>query len=100
MSVQGFTRLCVLATVIALTVIVFGAYVRLSHAGLSCPDWPGCYGQLLVPSDAAEIQVANETFPERPVNVTRAWTVPPFRRKARAASTVRRSSSGRQSRRE
>jgi heme a synthase len=23
---------------------VLGAYVRLSAAGLSCPDWPGCYG--------------------------------------------------------
>jgi cytochrome c oxidase assembly protein subunit 15 len=25
-------------------VIVVGAYVRLSDAGLGCPDWPGCYG--------------------------------------------------------
>jgi len=27
-------------------VVVMGAYVRLSAAGLSCPDWPGCYGHV------------------------------------------------------
>lgn len=73
MGSQGFTRLCVLATVLALTVTVFGAFVRLSHAGLSCPDWPGCYGQLAVPQNAAEIAQANSAFPERPVHASRAW---------------------------
>lgn len=73
MSVQGFTRLCVVATVIAAIVVVLGAYVRLSHAGLSCPDWPGCYGKLLVPNNVEDVQTANEAFPERPLNIPRAW---------------------------
>jgi len=40
-----FLRLLILAaTLLAFVVIVVGAYVRLSDAGLGCPDWPGCYG--------------------------------------------------------
>ena len=39
-----FYRLSVVATVLCLVVVVLGAYVRLSDAGLGCPDWPGCYG--------------------------------------------------------
>jgi cytochrome c oxidase assembly protein subunit 15 len=73
MSTHTFTRLAVLATVLALCVVVFGAYVRLSHAGLSCPDWPGCYGQIGVPQSEEAIATANKAFPERPVNTPRAW---------------------------
>ncbi len=29
---------------LAATVVVLGAWVRLTDAGLGCPDWPGCYG--------------------------------------------------------
>lgn len=29
---------------LAFVVVVVGAYVRLSDAGLGCPDWPLCYG--------------------------------------------------------
>lgn len=45
-------KLVPLATLLALIVIVVGAYVRLSDAGLSCPDWPGCYGQAIVAAGA------------------------------------------------
>jgi len=45
--------LCVVAVVLAFIVVVMGAYVRLSDAGLGCPDWPFCYGKP-VPADIAD----------------------------------------------
>jgi cytochrome c oxidase assembly protein subunit 15 len=41
--------LALLAAVFAFGVVMFGAFVRLSNAGLSCPDWPTCYGKVSWP---------------------------------------------------
>ncbi len=70
---QTIHRLAMIAAIIAFCVIVLGAWVRLSHAGLGCPDWPGCYGQLTWPEAVAEIETANQAFPERPYESSKAW---------------------------
>jgi heme a synthase len=41
-----FRRLARAGTVLAACVVVLGAWVRLTDAGLGCPDWPGCYGHV------------------------------------------------------
>lgn len=56
--------LAIVALFLCLMVVVLGAYVRLSAAGLSCPDWPGCYGQF-APSATAVGPV--------PLEVDKAW---------------------------
>ncbi len=66
-------RLSTFALLLALVVIVLGAWVRLSDAGLGCPDWPGCYGHLTWPSQPDEINLAEQNYPERPVETDKAW---------------------------
>lgn len=66
-------RLGCAATLLTLCVVVLGAWVRLSDAGLGCPDWPGCYGHLDVPRAEAEVDAANRVWPERPVDKAKAW---------------------------
>ncbi len=71
---RRFILLARAAVAVALCVVVLGAYVRLSDAGLGCPDWPGCYGKLLgVPETAAEIERAHEEYPHRRVDTAKAW---------------------------
>ena len=70
---MNIRRLALLATPFALLAIVLGAFVRLSDAGLGCPDWPGCYGRIDVPQSVEQIEKANAAFPDRPVDVAKAW---------------------------
>ena len=68
-----FAWLTFLTVVVAYGVVVLGAYVRLSDAGLGCPDWPGCYGRLVPPLEEHEIDSANAAYPQRPVEKAKAW---------------------------
>lgn len=70
---RSYFVLASIAVVLAFCVILLGAYTRLKDAGLGCPDWPGCYGQLTVPHTTAEIQKADQLFPQTPVEPVKAW---------------------------
>lgn len=67
-------NLLIFGIVLTFCVISLGAYVRLSDAGLGCPDWPGCYGKLLgVPDNHHELNEAQAAFPHAPVETAKAW---------------------------
>ena len=70
---KNYSKLAWFGVALALFVVVLGAFVRLSDAGLGCPDWPGCYGQAAWPTDTAEISQANKAFPDRVVEPHKAW---------------------------
>lgn len=65
--------LACLAFGLALVVVPLGAFVRLSDAGLGCPDWPGCYGQMVVPEAQGTIAKADAAYPNRPLHAAKAW---------------------------
>ena len=66
-------KLVFVSILLAILVVSLGAYTRLTHAGLGCPDWPGCYGLLDVPETSEQIAEAEKAFPERPVEPEKAW---------------------------
>jgi cytochrome c oxidase assembly protein subunit 15 len=68
-----FRRFAWFAVALVFGVILLGAYTRLSHAGLGCPDWPGCYGEVTWPKHEHEIAAANAAHPDRPVEIHKAW---------------------------
>lgn len=73
MNSKLFQRVGLTACLLAFVVIVLGAYVRLSDAGLGCPDWPGCFGQITAPDEAQEISRAITAFPDTEVHSGKAW---------------------------
>jgi cytochrome c oxidase assembly protein subunit 15 len=58
---------------LALDLIMFGGFTRLTDAGLGCPDWPGCYGHSNPLSAGEPIHAAERAMPTGPVTRVKAW---------------------------
>lgn len=69
---RHFHRFAWLAVALTLCVVVFGAFVRLSDAGLSCPDWPTCYGRAAWPQAASDVS-DHAASAVRPFETHKAW---------------------------
>ena len=76
-TATGAPKWSVLLTCLALAIVIcvniLGSWTRLADAGLGCPDWPGCYGTLLVPQTVQQIVDAEALFPDSPVEVHKGW---------------------------
>ena len=70
---NAYKKLILAALILTFFVVPLGAYVRLSNAGLGCPDWPGCYGEI-TPHHAGEaIDAALKINPDGRVSHAKAW---------------------------
>lgn len=62
-------RLALVAVALTLSVMALGSWVKANGAGLSCPDWPQCYGEWLPPFPSAD---NGGTWQGEPVAYTQA----------------------------
>lgn len=62
-----YRRLTYLATALALVVVVLGAWVRLTDAGLGCPGWPDCYGDVTASAAQANENAVSAARPDQPL---------------------------------
>ena len=67
-----FVGLARAGALLALVVVMLGAWVRLTDAGLGCPDWPGCYGRLVVTHPETSAEELGTQF-ARPLEAGKAW---------------------------
>jgi cytochrome c oxidase assembly protein subunit 15 len=73
LSTKPSYNLVMFAVLLAVCVVILGAFTRLKDAGLGCPDWPGCYGHVWMPQTADEIAAAEDAYPNAPFEQEKAW---------------------------
>lgn len=71
-NMAWFRRAALAATLLCAIVVVVGAWVRLTNAGLGCPDWPGCYGHVHPAQAAERAAEINAASPDRPFDYQKA----------------------------
>ncbi|WP_133130723.1 COX15/CtaA family protein [Legionella yabuuchiae] len=74
MNMKLLRRLTTISLVLALVVVMLGAYTRLTDAGLGCPDWPGCYGHMVLPTAVKALNQAQANYPTFQLEEKKAWT--------------------------
>jgi len=74
MSLKYIRFIASSAIFLALFVVMLGAYTRLTDAGLGCPDWPFCYGHMVVNSELNTPDVMQSKYKGMTIEPQKAWT--------------------------
>jgi len=66
-----------LALGLVIALVAISSYIRLSHSGLGCPDWPQCYARIGQPHAVSDLVQTDKPGP--PVQQPHAWAQPVHR---------------------
>lgn len=73
MKKQSLKIIWLLTILLGIGVVTLGAYTRLTHAGLGCPDWPACYGTWSMPTPETQ-DALQARYPDAPLEAPKAKT--------------------------
>ena len=80
LALRRFRRLTTITLVAVYFLILVGASVRASGAGMGCPDWPTCFGQWIPPTSESQLPAnyqeiyAELGYADTRFNVVKTWT--------------------------
>ena len=80
LALLRYRRMAMITIAAVYFLILVGASVRASGAGMGCPDWPTCFGQWIPPTSEAQLPSNyNEIYAElgyadTSFNVVKTWT--------------------------
>ncbi len=79
-ALQRYRRMAWITLAAVYFLILVGATVRASGAGMGCPDWPTCFGQWIPPTSEAQLPAnyqevyAELGYADTRFNVVKTWT--------------------------
>lgn len=78
-SLLRYRRIAIITLAAVYFLILVGASVRASGAGMGCPDWPTCFGQWIPPTHESQLPsnyqeiYADLGYADTRFNVTKTW---------------------------
>ena len=79
-ALKSYRRIAVITICAVYFLILVGASVRASGAGMGCPDWPTCFGSWIPPTSESQLPAnyqeiyADRGYAETRFNPVKTWT--------------------------